>query len=157
METLVIRLMTQETAQTIADTWHYTGKYAFYDAASDEEDYEELITPEKRKENYYECLAEGQLMGFFCIEKDGDTVQLGLGLLPELTGRGIGQGFMNRIEAYIKEKFPDVTGIGLAVVSFNQRAYKVYKKCGFHETGKARMQSNGGMYTFITMYKKIVP
>ena len=45
-------LMSQSDAEKIAD-WHYEGIYSFYDMENDPEDLQELLSPEKRGENYW--------------------------------------------------------------------------------------------------------
>ena len=40
------------------------------------------------------------------------------------------------------------------VASFNQRAIKVYRSCGFKDSGITKRRSNGGVYEFLTLVKK---
>ena len=153
--TMKIQTLTQENALIIADNWKYEGIYAFYNATNDQEDYDELIDPAKRQDHFYECLIDYQLIGYCVIEKEDKTIHFGLGLAPFLTGKHLGQSFIEEIEKFIKQQHTDITTIELAVVTFNQRAYKVYKKCGYQEIGTFNMPSNGSTYRFIKMKKDV--
>lgn len=75
--------LSQEHALCIADTWHYGGIYEFYDMTADPEDYAEFVDEIQRSKNdHYESLQDGALVGFFSVERQGTTVELGLGLGP---------------------------------------------------------------------------
>lgn len=148
--------MTQDSALAIADTWNYEGIYSFYDAAADEEDYQELIDPAQRKSNYYEVLNNNELFGYLVIiPKDTNIVELGLGLRPDLTGRGLGQAFIKEALQFLMTSFPIVTHVELSVAAFNKRAFKVYQAVGFSEGEHFLQATNGGSYDFIKMSKKI--
>jgi len=55
----------------------------------DADDLAELLNPRSREERYYAVLDEQkELAGFFSCTKDGETVEIGLGLRPDLTGKG---------------------------------------------------------------------
>lgn len=121
----IIRTMSQQSAVTIADHWKYEEPYSFYDATADEEDYQELIDPEKRNNQYYEVWKNKELYGYFVIILDTpDTAELGLGLRPDLTGKGLGQSFILEILQFLTTTFPAVTEVELSVAAFNKRAIK---------------------------------
>ena len=50
---MTIKKMEQSEALEIAERWKYDGEYAFYDMTADPEDYEEIVTPEKRGNRYF--------------------------------------------------------------------------------------------------------
>jgi ribosomal-protein-alanine N-acetyltransferase len=86
------KLMSDEEARQISH-WHYEPPYDFYDATSDEDDLEELLNPERRGDAYFSVLDEGgELVGFFQFELEDTTVDVGLGMRPDLTGKGLGVG-----------------------------------------------------------------
>lgn len=153
-----IKKLSQENAEAIANEWHYDGEYSFYDMENDQEDYDEIITPELRKDHYFEVLADnGQLTAFFCldpIEDKNDQVEVGLGMAPGLTGHGLGTKLMQMIEDYVKQtgKYRKII---LAVAEFNKRAQKVYQRAGYRITGSEDEASNGGIYQFVLMAKVI--
>ncbi|KHE67478.1 GNAT family N-acetyltransferase [Halobacillus sp. BBL2006] len=142
--------MPQEDAEMIA-TWKYPEPYSFYDMTADEEDYEEFIHPEKRSEHTYSVYEDGKLIGFFTIiPTDSLTVDLGLGLRPDLTGKGYGRRFLEEgIEFakfhYSTEKFT------LSVAAFNKRAIEVYRRVGFRKIKVFMQSTNGSEYEFVKM------
>ena len=62
---MTIAPMRQPEAIEIADRWKYPGEYAFYDMTADPEDYEEIVTPEKRGDRYFSVFSGNELTGFF--------------------------------------------------------------------------------------------
>ena len=147
---MIIKKMEQPEAVEIADRWKYNGEYAFYDMTADPEDYEEIVTPEKRGNRYFSVFDGDDLTGFFCVEQDGADVEIGLGLRPGLTGQGRGKAFQEEILRFVRENY-SFEKIKLDVVSFNQRAIKVYERAGFLKTGTAKVSTNGGVYDFVLM------
>lgn len=82
----------QSNAQIIADGWKYSGEYAFYDMTADPEDYEEFTNEALRSASgHYEAISDGELAGFFCVTRNGSSAEIGLGLRPDLCGRGLGR------------------------------------------------------------------
>ena len=130
-----ILAMTPEYARLLS-LWKYEGIYSFYDHN------------EKNIEGYmdgthYACTNEdGELIGYFCfgndariptIEKnvyDDNFIDIGLGLKPNLCGKGFGLSFINLGLEYA-EKFLQAKCFRLSVAAFNVRAIKVYTKIGF--------------------------
>ena len=147
---MTIKKMEQSEALEIAERWKYDGEYAFYDMTADPEDYEEIVTPEKRGNRYFSVFNGDELTGFFCAEQEGADVEIGLGLRPDLTGRGRGGAFLEEILWFVRENY-SFEKIKLDVVSFNQRAIKVYERAGFLKTGTAKVSTNGGVYDFVLM------
>lgn len=150
---MTIEQMKQSDALEIADHWKYDGEYAFYNMTEDPEDYEEIVTPEKRDDRYFSVFDGSGLMGFFCVEQEGADIALGLGLRPDLTGCGKGSAFLAEILDFVREKY-DFENIHMDVASFNQRAIKVYERAGFVKTGTAKLPTNGGIYDFTHMERK---
>lgn len=147
---MTIAPMRQPEAIEIADRWKYPGEYAFYDMTADPEDYEEIVTPEKRGDRYFSVFSGNELTGFFCVEREGPDIEIGLGLRPGLTGQGRGKAFLEEILRFVRENY-SFEKIKLDVVSFNPRAIKVYERAGFLKTGTAKVSTNGGVYDFVLM------
>ena len=145
--------LSQKNALIIADNWKYDGEYAFYDMTADPEDYEEFVDEKLRNENdHFEAIMEGDLVGFFCVVRDNSEMEIGLGLRPDLCGKGIGKDFVHQIVKYIETHYT-YTKLIMKVASFNQRAIKVYRQCGFKVCGNTEQHSNGGIYSFTVMEK----
>jgi ribosomal-protein-alanine N-acetyltransferase len=82
--------MSQDEALVIA-AWHYEPPYSFYDWTADADDLAELLGKETREGKYFSALgADDELVGWFSFSCEGDCVDFGLGLRPDLTGRGWG-------------------------------------------------------------------
>jgi len=87
--------MTQSQAEDIAYNWHYDGIYSFYDMEADKEDLIEFLDPEKRLDSYFVVVNDDQVIGFFCFNKvDHNTIDIGLGMRPNFTGKGRGFTFI---------------------------------------------------------------
>ena len=146
--------MNESYAHAIAN-WHYPGRYAFYDMDQDREDLEELLDPHSWTGKYCAVVNErGELIGFFCFEKEDEAVVIGLGLRPDRTGEGLGQAFVEAGLEYAKIKFDPAT-FRLKVATFNQRAIRVYEKVGFKPDGVFMNETNGGQFEFLRMERSM--
>ena len=149
----VIQQMTQANALTIANDWKYDGEYAFYDMTADPEDYAEFVDESARwKNDFYEVLCDGDLCGYFCVERGDSDIEIGLGLRPDLCGHGTGRSFVTQILDFASTKYV-FDRIVLNVALFNQRAIKVYRACGFVDVEVCDRATNGGIYPFLCMQR----
>ncbi|WP_133580097.1 GNAT family N-acetyltransferase [Aureibacillus halotolerans] len=149
--TYTFEMMTQEQAMDIAYKWHYDGDYSFYDMEADKEDLEEFVDPKKRGDTMYSVTMYNELVGFFSVYKGEDsTFDIGLGMRPDLTGKGEGVKFLNAGIAFVKSEFKPKK-ITLSVATFNQRAIKLYRKVGFIETTTFMQDTNGSTFEFLKM------
>lgn len=145
--------LSQNNALVIANEWKYEGAYSFYDMTADLEDYEEFIDESLRNANdHYQAMAEGGLAGFFCVVRDGPVIEIGLGLRPDLCGKGVGKGFVDQAVDFISTHY-QFDKLVMHVAAFNQRAVKVYRSCGFRDIKMIEQGSNGGVYEFLVMEK----
>lgn len=143
----------QSHALIIANQWKYEGVYSFYDMTADLEDYEEFIDEGLRNANdHYQAMADGGLAGFFCVIQDGPAIEIGLGLRPDLCGKGIGKEFVYQVVGFIGTHY-QFDMLVMHVAAFNQRAVKVYRSCGFRDVKTIQQNSNGGIYEFLVMEK----
>jgi len=144
------RPMSQADAERIA-SWHYPAPYDFYDASADAEDLNELLDPALRGEEYVSVDDEAdELAGFFQFKRRPDAIEIGLGLHPDRTGRGLGATFL---EAGLREagsRFGP-TRLVLAVATFNRRAITVYERAGFITVRVYEHSTNGGAWEFQEM------
>src|SRR3954454_1376146 len=86
--------MSQRQARAIA-AWRYDPPYDFYDAVGDPDDLAELLDPRQREGRYFAVLNDADgLRGFFVSKHEGETVEVGLGLRPDLTDRRLGLAFL---------------------------------------------------------------
>lgn len=128
-----------DQAREILD-WKYPPPYDFYDPPGDmrHEDYvREFLNPAL---NFHGVMdAHGALIGFCSFGVDGqvpggdyadEALDIGLGMKPELTGRGLGPSFFSSILAYATEMLRP-RRYRLTVANFNERAINLYHKFGF--------------------------
>jgi ribosomal-protein-alanine N-acetyltransferase len=142
--------MTQADAEAVA-AWRYPGVYGFYDFTADPGDLALLLDPALRGDDYHAADGEdGRLAGFFQVEQGTESVELGLGLRPDLCGRGLGEGFA-RLGIDLIRRLHGPVRITLAVAAFNARAITVYERCGFAETGRHVRHTSGDDWEFVDM------
>ena len=99
----LFRPTNEEDAREIA-AWRYEAPYDFYDMTNDPEGLEKLLGPPERRRGYYAVLSGGELVGFLCYSLGGQLpgfdypgdgcIDIGLGLRPDLTGKGLGLKFI---------------------------------------------------------------
>ncbi|WP_144513899.1 GNAT family N-acetyltransferase [Bacillus sp. FJAT-22090] len=149
--TYQFRTMTQEQAENIAFNWHYKGEYSFYNMEADKEDLEEFLTPETRGSSTFAVTNDNNLIGFITVNKVADkTFDIGLGMRPDLTGKGEGIEFLKEGLVFIKTKYQPEK-LTLSVATFNQRAITVYKRIGFKEKETYMQHTNGSTFEFLRM------
>lgn len=143
--------MTQEQAEEIAFNWHYDAEYSFYDMEADPEDLVEFLDPEKRGDSNFVVTKDSDIIGFFSFNKVAiHTIDIGLGMRPNLIGNGNGLEFVRAgLEFAISKYKPGK--ITLSVATFNQRAIKVYRKIGFEDVDTFMQDTNGDRYEFMEM------
>lgn len=125
--------------------WRYPPPYDFYDG-----DQEPVTNPER----YFAVRHAGALIGFYYFERKGDTLEYGLGLRPELTGRGFGEEFSRAGLEFGRARFRPKKII-LNVAAFNERAIKVYERLGFYEVGRhIRNFKRWGAVEFVEMEER---
>jgi [ribosomal protein S18]-alanine N-acetyltransferase len=134
--------------------WRYAPPYDFYDATADPADLAELLDPQSRRDVYFSALdGKHRLVGFFQFEKTGEAVDVGLGLRPDLTGRGLGAEFVLAGLAFARERFSP-RRFTLSVATFNGRAIGVYERVGFRRGRTYTHETNGGEHEFLSMWRE---
>jgi len=145
--------MNDDCAGEIVDNWHYEGIYSFYDMTADEEDLKIFTDRRYWEDTTFAVLDEsGVLIGWSSFFMEDGALWLSLGLKPELTGLGLGEGFVSGCIEFARSHYKlDREPIRLDVALFNERAIKVYKKVGFREIGKGNRATNSGVFEFLRM------
>lgn len=107
--------------------WRYEPPYHFYDG-----DGVMPLNPER----FYEARDQnGSFVGFYYFEKRGSALYYGLGLRPDLTGRGLGLEFLHAGLAFGRRLY-GARKVVLDVAAFNERARMVYERAGFRVVGR---------------------
>jgi len=148
-----LKPITRDDALAIS-RWRYDGPYSIYDG--DPTSVDSLLEPRFFYHSVYD--ERGDLAGYFCFGEDArvsagrrlglyeiePALDVGLGMRPDLTGRGLGEEFVHAglrfaCEAYSPQAFR------LTVATFNRRAIRVYERAGFEtvETFGARTRDGG--------------
>jgi ribosomal-protein-alanine N-acetyltransferase len=158
----VFEPMSDEQARAVV-AWRYEAPYDFYDVANDPEGLEELLGPPERREGYYAVLSDDELVGFFCYGPGGrlqdfdypddGSVDVGLGLRPDLTGRGRGLGFVRAGLEFGRRSFSPA-GFRLFVATFNERAIRVYERAGFRRLEVFVRYKDGVDQPFLLMTRR---
>jgi [ribosomal protein S18]-alanine N-acetyltransferase len=81
--------MRQEDAEAVA-RWHYPAPFSFYDWETD--DLSELLDPKLRADDFVPVDDDdGSLVGYFHYKPPHrPSLEIGLGMHPDWTGRGLG-------------------------------------------------------------------
>jgi [ribosomal protein S18]-alanine N-acetyltransferase len=142
--------MTAVDARTVA-AWRYPGAYSFYDADADADDLAELLSPAEWRHRYFAAdeVARHELAGFLVVKLSGRVAEIGLGLRPDLTGKGLGESFVDACLCYAAALGAE--SYTLAVAAFNRRAITVYERAGFREVQRYEHFTNGGLHAFVRM------
>ena len=143
--------MSERHARAVAG-WRYDPPYDLYDWAADPADLAELLDPAQREGRYFAALDDrGDLVGFFAFfRREGGAVEVGLGLRPDLTGRGLGLSFLLSSLEFARGRYAPAR-FRLAVAAFNQRAIRVYERAGFRRGESYPHRTNGGVHEFLRM------
>lgn len=135
----VIIPMKYEYAKLIS-SWRYDEPYSIYSMDGTEECLQELMDG-----NYYSVVDENsQLIGYFCfgtsaqvprikhygVYNEAGYIDIGLGMRPDMTGKGAGMTFFQAGIEFGKKHF-QTDKMRLTVAAFNERAIKTYKRAGF--------------------------
>jgi [ribosomal protein S18]-alanine N-acetyltransferase len=132
----------EETHRLLA-TWRYPPPYDFYDG-----DVEPMLNPER----YFEARDErDELIGFYYFEPKPPDLDYGLGLRPDLVGRGLGLDFFLAGLAFAQRRYQP-RRVFLHVAEFNERARRVYERAGFRVVSThVRTFDRFGEVPFLTM------
>ena len=128
-------------------TWRYPPPYDLYN--------DDGVPPINPERFYSVCAEDGSVAGFFYFEERGDAIFYGLGLRPDLTGRGLGAGFVKVGLEFAQARFGR-RRIVLDVAEFNERAIRVYERAGFRRTAsKVRFFEGWGDVPFMDMERPV--
>jgi len=124
----VVRVVEPLRAEEAAllDAWRYDPPYDFYNGEDDP-----VLNPER----FFVVRDGDEIVGFYYFDARDDTVEIGLGLRPDLTGKGLGLEFFLDGVAFAHGRFPR-RRVTLNVAAFNARAIAVYERAGFRRTGE---------------------
>jgi len=91
--------------------------------------------------NYHATLSHGEMVGYFCFghdarvqgwEYDENALDVGMGLRPDLTGKGAGRTYFEALLRYIEQQRPGMA-LRATVAAWNQRAIRLCQNAGFRQ------------------------
>lgn len=159
----VLAPMDAASAQAICE-WRYPSPYSVYDGSR--RHLQTLLDPQN---SYHAVFDEREdLAGFFCFgpdaqvpgelveesDRDPGILDVGLGLRPDLTGRGLGLDFVRAGLAFAREVYSPVA-FRMATLTFNHRAIRVYEKVGFRPLRIFSSESEAGQREFLVMVRRV--
>ena len=148
---LSFRQMTQVDADAIR-AWRYPDPYSFYDLDADPDDLAEFMNPDNWPDTYFSAFDQDDgLVGNVVFQtKSSVLANVGLGMRPGLTGRGLGTGFVAAALDFGAERF-GIQEYCLEVAAFNVRAINVYRRLRFRVHEEFLQETNGGKHPFLRM------
>jgi [ribosomal protein S18]-alanine N-acetyltransferase len=151
--------MTEPVAQIISN-WTYPKPYDLYSMDGSEACFSELMNGDY----FYAEDNAGRLAGFVClgnsarvpggyeagIYSNSHALDIGLGLHPDLTGKGLGSEFLGHALQFMNSRLSN-TEYQLVVAAFNERAIKAYEKAGFQRGKVFHSAVNNERIPFVCM------
>ena len=131
--------------------WRYDAPYDLYNIEPDEaHDFLRVLLDVK---NRYYCITGtgGDLVAYCCFGLEarvagGDytspALDIGLGMRPDLTGRGQGVSYARAVTDYAGDTFA-ATLFRVTIAKFNKRALRVWEKAGFEISERFRRELDG--------------
>jgi RimJ/RimL family protein N-acetyltransferase len=156
---LIIKEMDRKSAEEIS-RWKYEVPYSIYSMDGSEECVEELLDG-----SFYLVKNEDDnIVGFYCFKEaakvpagnlyrayeDKNFIDIGLGMNPELCGKGHGFKFVASEVKFAKALF-GTEKFRLTVAEFNERAIKLYEKAGFKKVMEFNRTNEQGTMRFNVM------
>lgn len=117
-----------------AHRWRYPGEYGIYDLGLTPLLFSAIFRSTLRLAGVYSLAVDTsseRLISVFSLIQRGTDVELGVGMRPDLMGRGLGLDVMLQGMDYARQRLHDVETFSLDVATFNKRAITVYSRAGF--------------------------
>ena len=142
-------------------TWKYEPPYDIYNIGyegfSNEEEMAYFLDPLYA----FHAIDErerGELIGYCSFGRDGQVpgghyeqtaLDIGLGIRPDLTGKGLGAGMVTAVVAFARKKY-EPAQLRVTIADFNERAKRVWGKNGFRPVKSFYSENNGLPFTIFT-------
>jgi len=132
---LVVHMATETDVREFV-TWEYEAPYDVYNTGNDDETVAYMLRPEVQCHTVW---FEDELIAFCTFGQDAhvpggdystDALDIGLGVRPALTGRGLGGVVVGAVLEFARRRF-DAGGMRVTIASRNLRAISVWVGAGF--------------------------
>jgi RimJ/RimL family protein N-acetyltransferase len=124
-----------ETHTVEVEAWHYEPPWDFYDLASDPDDAAAMRDPARNEHRRAVLGEDDRLEAYWYFDWHSDVTEIGIGLRPDLTGRGLGESFLRAQLDYASSRWQPAT-FRLFVAAWNERAIRLYERLGFSEVAR---------------------
>jgi ribosomal-protein-alanine N-acetyltransferase len=140
-------MVVDEAADVAA--WRYGGDWSIYDLSTSQPLLDNLPS-------YYTVVNRAELIGFCCIgieariagmDEDPATLDVGMGMNPQLVGRGNGAQFGEIVLQYLDVHHPGVT-LRAVIQSWNERSLRLTRRLGFQDAGELIAVQGGRPVTY---------
>jgi [ribosomal protein S18]-alanine N-acetyltransferase len=142
--------------------WVYLEPYSIYNMDGSDGCINELldglyytVTDDKNNLIGYYCFGEAAQVPTgrkFGVYDDKGKTDIGLGMNPNLCGKGFGYEFLKNGMEFANNEL-SVKGFRLTVATFNQRAIIVYRRLGFREVASFKRVMENNSIEFIVMIR----
>lgn len=138
--------------------WRYDDMYAFYDPGAG--DVPGLVAPENRY--YAMATTDDPFIGYCCFgpdarvrggEYDDGPLDIGVGLRPDVTGRGLGAEVIGAVLDFARAEFAP-PGFRATIASFNGRALRAAEKAGFRRSASFAGTTTHGEHEFVLLTRE---
>ena len=147
-----------ETSARVAATWHYPAPYDIYNTPAVA--VEDMVKGLSDPQYAYHTLTDerGEMVAYCCFGQDarvhgGDyrapALDIGMGVRPDLTGQGLGSGFVSAVLAFAQDVYAP-SAFRVTVAEFNHRAQRVWKKAGFEPVQTFARRGDGRLFVVLT-------
>jgi len=147
----VLRAFTDQDGDAVL-AWRYPPPYHVYDDW-EAGDAAEFMDASRRDGVWFavDDASTGTFAGFAELRMVGTVAEVGLGMRPDLTGRGLGASFIAAILAFARDRWAPIE-FALDVFPWNERAIRAYERAGFTK-GEVyeRTFPDGNRATFLRM------
>lgn len=156
--TLLFRPMDAAGARTVL-AWRYPPPYDLYHVEVGPGELHAAVSFLTDPANaYYRMDQVGDLEAFCCYGLDAqveggdytaDALDLGLGVRPDLTGRGQGALYAQAVVQYGMQAYAP-TALRVTIAAFNQRAQRTWQKIGFTQRQEFLASASGLPFVVLT-------
>jgi RimJ/RimL family protein N-acetyltransferase len=150
------RQMAEADARSIL-SWRYEPPYDIYNLGC--EDVEAVVQFLIAPQNGYYAIADQQnnMVGFCCFGLDArvpggdyqeEALDIGLGMRPDLTGRGHGHDYVQAVIRFARSEFWP-TALRVSIAEFNRRALRVWQRAGFRPARSFAREADGKIFLLL--------
>jgi len=151
---LHVRPLEPRDAEAVA-SWRYQGSWSIYDPRPGDEPLSAAAG--------YEAIVDdaGSFVGYLCVgqearvpglaEADG-TIDIGVGMRPDLVGRGLGHDFGAVALDHIRDRYGD-RPLRAVVQDWNERSLRLARGLGFRDAGTHQCVQDGKQVSYVLLVR----